>query len=206
MPYKTFDIVFYEGNNCSEDEVGLFDSQDLQVILECQIQNITSNYENKCENDEIRSVKIFPGIKQNIFIKVYNNKDGSYSDDVTRVHLGDIELNEPFCINSFEEQTTDEEKNNKITKTYYKRDGFIGNGIDGKISRIYLLDSKVKYDLHNIIFYEGKACSGAVTGLYKSNEESDEECTEIGGDNCQNYSIVSLKLLPVISKEIFIKI
>jgi len=205
IPYKNFDIIMYEGNSCTQDEVGLFSSHDLPGIIECGY-NVDSNYENRCANDEMRSMKLLPGVAQNLLLKFYNNKDGSYSDDVTRIHLGDINISEAFCINSFEEETTDSERNHQITKTYFRRDGIVGNGIDGKISRVNLRDSQLKYDTHNIIFYNESSCKGSVTGLYKSRNKSDEECSEFGGDKCQNDTIVSLKLLPGVDKEIVIKL
>lgn len=107
-------IMFYEGNNCTQDLLGTFNVQYTRVNLK----------QHKMDNDEARSMclkNVIPGT----VIRVFDSPDGSWNDDVCTItvkkYVGD------YDINTFEKSFEDE----FVKVEFHKK-----NGLDGKVSRI----------------------------------------------------------------------
>lgn len=207
LPFDTFDIVFYEGNDCSQDEKGVFSSRQYgeadSADVGCKFRE-DGSYEGGCADDEIRSMEIFPGIGKQSAIRVLNDPDGRLSDDWARLHIGNTELRKSLCISSFEHQTTSAEKEKDITVQYFRNDSGIGDGLDGKISRLHLGHSTLKYDPHDLVFYDGGSCSGNAVAFFISSESYNINCQE--GDLCPNDSIRSLYIYPSIVENTLIRL
>jgi len=199
----TDDIVFYEGDHCTQDVKGSFNSDDA-VDITCS-SNPLGSVSGKCKNDEIRSVRLYPGIKSNIVIKLYNDPDSSKRDDWTRIHIGDTVLDEPMCINGFEHQTTEREELKNISFSYHQSDNSaMGNGLNGKISHIKIAPESSRFDPDNIIFYEENGCGGGIKGVFRSSNKKEVNCQE--SDLCDNDEIRSVLLYPGIDKNMLIKV
>ncbi len=195
-PYDPDNIVFYEGNYCTQQIKGVFRSSAPKDV------NCTSN--SSCDNDEIRSVQIFPGIDKNTLIKVYNDTTPGAWDDWTRVHVGASSLDAPFCINGFEHQTSDREAAQKISVNHHASDSGIGNGLNGKISRVKIASSSSAHDPDNIIFYEGNNCTQEIKGIFQSSQAEDRNCDT--SQTCAEDEIRSVLLYPGIDLNTLIKV
>jgi hypothetical protein len=192
-PYYTDvkDIIFYEHLDCEGDEKGVFSSKYKDGIVSCV-------EEDKCNNDEFSSLKIYPSIKANTAIKIYDSQYRSVSDDWTRIHIGET-ISEPFCINGFEHNTSDREADKGITVVHHYR-----NGINGKVSALNIFTSTDPNDPLDLVFYENDNCTGDITGVFRSDTEYNTNCKE--SDRCKNDESSSLLVYPSANKtaDIFI--
>ena len=195
-PHDPDNIVFYEGDNCSQEIKGVFRSGSPRD------ENCQSS--SRCDNDEIRSVLLFPGIDRNTLVKVYNDVTPGAWDDWTRIHIGETELTEPFCINGFEHQTSSREAAKNITVNHHYSDSGFGDGLNGKISRVRIASSSSPDDPDNIIFYEGSNCTQEIKGIFQSGNEEDRNCA--AGSACANDEIRSALLYPGIDRNTLIKV
>jgi len=119
------DIVFYEKNSCKGDEGGVFSSQHKAGGVNCL-------YESGCEDNKIRSVKIYPGVLKDTKIKLYSDHAEDESDDWAVIDINNATLSKPVCIESFEKSYKD---HSGIKVSYYPKDGG-ERGLDGKVSYI----------------------------------------------------------------------
>jgi hypothetical protein len=179
------DIVFYEHSNCKGDEKGEFSSRHKDGTVKCD--------GGRCDNDEISSIKIYPGIKKNTVIALYDSSNNPHMDDWTRIHIGETKLAEPFCINGLEHNTSDREAGQDINVIYHKM-----NGLNGKVSQVRIFESKNKYDPYDIIFYKDSGCGGNIVGAYQSAHSSDDNCHKSG--NCKNDEARSVLIYPSAEK------
>ena len=202
----TDSIVFYEGNSCTQNVKGSFDGRE-SYDIDCYTPvdpTIPADISKNCINDEIRSVLIYPSVPANTLIKLYNNADDSLRDDWTRVHIGDHQLQEPFCITGFEHQTSDREKAQNISVSYHYSNSGVGDGLNGKISRIKIAPESSKTDPDDIVFYEGNYCEQEIKGVMRSHDKKEVNCQESG--SCDNDEIRSVLLYPGIDKNMLIKL
>jgi hypothetical protein len=176
------DIVFYEHTNCEGDEKGEFSSKYKNGTVNC-------DGDKRCDSDEISSIKIYPGIKRNTVIALYDSSNKPHMDDWTRIHIGETNLTEPFCIKGLEHNTSDREAGHDINVIYHKM-----NGLNGKVSRVRIFKSENKYDPYDIIFYEDSGCGGNIDGAYRSAQDSDDNCKK--SDNCKNDEAKSVLIYP----------
>jgi hypothetical protein len=95
------DIVFYDKYKCEGNEVGSFNSN-YPVDIDCS-DSIG------CENNDAKSVKIYPYPEndKNISIYVYDLPKGYSSKyDYARIDINDMNLTEPVCITNFDHSKT----------------------------------------------------------------------------------------------------
>ncbi len=211
-----YDIVFYEGNSCDDGEKGSFSSRDFRVT-ECSNAPLEASPEfnlprnNMCDNDEIRSVKIFPGFRSDSRIRVYDNGNGTtrerLSDDWSAINLGTNDILEAKCINTFEVDHTD---NNDTWRSsgmamYNKQgpDTYVDSRLDGKISKVIISDSP----LASVHFYEGGNCQQGIKAVFDAGDGSSsvhEDCMDTGAD-CDNDEIRSILITPGVADGTIVK-
>ena len=203
-----FDIVFYEGNNCAEGEKGSFSSR-RTMVDNCSnpplelgpLTNLGRNF--KCDQDEIRSVMIYPGLRDNTRIRVYDSADDStqirLSDDWTAIHLGDQDLTKAICIPTFEDGNSTVLSDKGITR-YFRQgpDLFYDNRLDGKISKVSISASS----LSSVQFYEGESCSQGLKAIY-TDLPVYKDCTT--SSTCENDEIRSILITPGVADDTIIK-
>ncbi len=182
-------VVFYEGNNCSQQLKGYFHT-DSNTSQQCD------NYSGAgtCEDDEIRSAVIFPGVADDTIIKVYDSSSGTLSKDWFYLNRGHNNLKAPFCVTGFEHSTSTREAEAGMT-TYYRDDNVINSNLNGSISFIKINTMQDS----TLVFYEGDDCTQQVKGLYEAGEANDyfTECDEYSGEGtCQNDDIRSMLIQP----------
>lgn len=203
-----FDIVFFEGNDCTDGEKGSFSSR-IEMVRDCSdsdivpshLFNLGRNYQ--CDNDEIRSVKVYPGIEPNTRIRVYDAAAESrvrFSDDWTAINLGDQEFDEAVCIPTYEQQGSTALENMGITMYFHQGpEVFVDSRLDGKISRVSISDNS----LNTVFFYEGDNCTQGVKASF-SDFPVYEDCTASSA-NCDNDEIRSILISPGVEDETIIK-
>ncbi|BAO44517.1 esterase/lipase family protein [Thiolapillus brandeum] len=195
-PNDPDNIIMYEGSGCTQQIKGVYRSS--------SPRDDNCKTDDHCDNDEIRSVMLFPGIDKNTLIKVYNDTTPGAWDDWARIHVGDSQLDGPLCINSFEHQTRPEEASHDISIAYHRSDSGIGNGLDGKISRVKIAHSSSPYDPDNIVFYEGNSCTQEIKGIFQSSNLEDRDCS--ASSACDNDEIRSVQIFPGIDQNTVIKV
>jgi hypothetical protein len=126
-PSDVKDIVFYEDNECRGDEAGVFSSTH-------KIGGVRCLANDECDDNKISSMMIFPGVKKYTTVELYSNKSDSTSDDWGRIELGNLKLNKPLCIGSFEHDLSSEAKAKGITKEYHRVN--LGEDLDGDVSYV----------------------------------------------------------------------
>jgi len=186
----TVDIVFYEHTYCEGDEKGVFSSTYKDGALKC--------IGGRCDNDEIASVMIYPGIKKNTTIKLYDDPDRRLSDDWTRIHIGE-EMSEAYCINGLEHNTTSTEKSKGIIVNHHPV-----NGLNGKVSSLNIFNSSTANDPVDIVLYEDKSCGGNIVGTFQSQKTYSTNCKE--SDRCVNDEAQSMMIYPHAKKGIEIRL
>ncbi len=125
-PYKDVaDIVFFEGASCQGEESGVFSSQH-------KVGGVNCRREDSCEDNEIASMMLFPGIQKETVISLFSDSSDDGSDDWATIDIGQATLTNPLCIESFEHSYTD---GTGITITYHDSPGG-EDGLDGKVSYI----------------------------------------------------------------------
>jgi hypothetical protein len=126
LPYSDVaDIVFFEGASCQGEESGVFSSH-------YKVGGVNCRTEDSCENNEIASMMLFPGIKKGTLISLFSDSSDDGSDDWATIDIGQATLSKPLCIESFEHSYTDK---TGISLTYHDRAGG-EDGLDGKVSYI----------------------------------------------------------------------
>jgi hypothetical protein len=194
---NTHDIVFFEGNDCTQGIKGEFHS-DEDYASDC-------TQSSNCDNDEIRSMLVYPGVSTNRVIKLYNDPDGGKLDDWARIYIGDgFSTETPYCLGSFENQTTDSMRSRDIHIVYHRSDSGIGDGLDGKVSRVLIADSSSPHDPDNIIFYEGDSCTQEIKAVFRSGRDRDVDCRS--SDSCANDEIRSALIFPGIDRNTLVKL
>jgi|GEM_PF-3598836 len=181
------DVIFYEDNYCQQDVAALLPGNEYTVV-DCTASS-------SCVNDEARSVLVMPGVDTETLIRVYDNPDGSYSDDFMYINRGSRNQRMPFCITGFEHDTSSREANAGFA-TYWRQD----NGLNGKVSRISVSKEHAK----TLVFYEGLNCGQDVRGIFRAadaDEDYNVQCTGLSGNGtCTNDEIVSLLIMPGVRK------
>ena len=185
------DIIFYEGNECEGDEKGAFSSTYKKGTVECTSGDL-------CDNNEIRSLMIYPKIEPNTLIRLYNRSDSSYEDDWVRIHIGNLSLDSPVCIDSFNEKL---DLDNVVMQRYRDEDDI---NVDGHISSIKITSSQHVEDPNNIFFYSDEKCEGELVGLFIGERYDDVNCKKSG--LCANDKIASVKIKSNIEKNTIIKL
>ncbi len=118
------DIVFFEDAGCKGDESGVFSSTYKAGGVNCQTND-------SCENNEISSVMLFPGIKKETLIELYHDSSDDGSDDWAIIDIAKATLTKPLCIDSFERELSDEVRARGVTMQFHE---VSGSGLDGKVS------------------------------------------------------------------------
>lgn len=185
------DIVFYEHTSCDGDEKGDFSSAYKPGDINCKEND-------RCDNDEIASVMLYPGIKPNTVIKLYDSEHFDENDDFIRIHIGeDFELLNPVCLWDLEHSYDSFVKG--VTVDYYGN-----NGLNGKVSAVKIFESTLLHS-HDIVFYENDDCTGDIDGTFESRDSAHgTNCKE--SSNCINDEIQSIKLLSGVPKDTIIKL
>ncbi|MGD1806168.1 hypothetical protein ACP6PL_12110 [Dapis sp. BLCC M126] len=115
------DLVFYEGNNCSQDVIATYDSS-VDVNDNCKDTS-------RCDNDEARSLLI-KGPVEYTTVDVYDSPDGGRDDDFSIIRIRSVSGGDSVCIGTFEKDYDDGD-----VQVIYEKD----NGLDGKISHITVI-------------------------------------------------------------------
>lgn len=130
------DLVFFEGNGCSQDIVFQYDSR--------RSANDNCKRRGKCKgnNDEARSLRIGKGVAAGTLIVVYDSPKGpGGNDDFTQISIANPDFIPPegYCLKTFE-------------TTFDSRGGYPGinvdyirkNGLDGKISHVLVIPDRAR--------------------------------------------------------------
>lgn len=117
-------VMLYSGNN-----------QDNQMCI------LTADYKraynlqdySPCSNDDARSMKLC-NMKKGTYVTVYDSPSGSHDDDWTSMQvLSDFA--DCVYISTFETSKT---WNSKVKSVFHKDTGWFANGLNGKVSRVYV--------------------------------------------------------------------
>lgn len=124
------DLIFYEGNGCSQDIVFAYDSR------RSANDNCKKSGPCKGDNDEARSLRILKSVKKGATIIVYDSPNADETDDWTKITIYDNRFIPPegYCLRSFEQNFLNPSENSGIRVEYVNK-----NGLDGKISRVRIL-------------------------------------------------------------------
>ncbi|NEO39655.1 MAG: hypothetical protein F6J90_26315 [Moorea sp. SIOASIH] len=118
------DLIFYEGNSCTQDIVFSYDST-VSIDENCQ----SSGSECYGDNDEARSLKILGFVNSETRVEVYDHPEADSTDDFAVIDITDPNFNE-FCVETFEKSIDD---NGVEVYVAYK------NGLDGKVSNVKVI-------------------------------------------------------------------
>lgn len=187
-------IVLYEGDNCTQDVVGYFDTSG-ETHQQCDVYSGTGT----CENDEIRSALVFPGVADNTIMKVYDSPTGSLSKDWFYLNRGSKDLTVPFCVNGLEHSTSDREAAAGFT-SFYRDDNVFNSNLNGSVSYVKISQSQDA----TLVFYEGDNCTQQVQGLFEAGGPDNDHhvrCDNYTGEGtCENDDIRSLLIQPGVLK------
>ncbi|WP_082333921.1 PI-PLC domain-containing protein [Pseudomonas syringae] len=142
-----------------------------------------------CENDELRSMEL-EGVRAGTRIELYDNPNGDRQDDFTIIDVKQsVPMGKRVRIDSFE-GTTD--------TFYYRKLASRNNGLDGKVSRIRVLNKPDDNDISDasIVFYEGNGATQNIVCTVPFNV--DRQFKMGSGNNnygCDNDEIRSAKIL-----------
>ncbi len=117
------DLVFYEGNSCKQGiKAALHNHRPGKHSINCKKSKA-------CDNDEIRSMRIYSFVRPHTDVIVYDHPEAETKDDWTKVSIGkpDFHGAPSRCIKSFEKSHSSD----GISVKFHKH-----NGLDGKISHI----------------------------------------------------------------------
>ena len=120
------DIVFFKDAGCKGDESAVFSST-------YKVGGVNCRTNDSCENNEISSLMLFPSIKKESLIELYNDASDDASDDWAVIDIANATLTKPLCISSFETELSDEVRARGITMQFHE---VSGSGLDGKVSFI----------------------------------------------------------------------
>ncbi|HLO86438.1 MAG TPA: hypothetical protein VK203_15770 [Nostocaceae cyanobacterium] len=116
------DLVFYEGNGCTQDIVFTYNSE-VAANDNCQ----TSGTACYGDNDEARSLLITGFAKPATRIKVYDSPSADTTDDYAVIDILPDLPPEGSCVSTFEQSTI----RPGFRMSYVRKDG-----LDGKISHV----------------------------------------------------------------------
>lgn len=121
-PETEGDLVFYEGNRCSQDIVFTYDSE-ASADDNCQKKG------NPChgDNDEARSLLILGIAKPGTRIRVYDSPGADLTDDYAIIDILSNLPAEGVCVSTFEQS---------VAGSGYRMSYVRKNGLDGKISHV----------------------------------------------------------------------
>lgn len=195
----TKDIVFYEKNSCSGGEKGIFSSTYKPKSL------VNCHDDDHCDDDEIRSVMIYPGIAKNTLIWLYDDKNGQESDDWAVINVGNANFSEPICINDLEKPLSSTIKNSGISKYFHEGPAITHDyRLNGKVSAIKITDG---YDTNGkILFYEAKECKQDVRSIKHDVDEFSGKCDNNINKDCINDEIRSVLIFPDVIDNTIIKL
>ena len=122
------DLIFYEGNGCTQDVVFTYNSR-IASDDNCKQRG------TRCrgDNDEARSLRIGKTASANTRITVFDSPSGSQDDDYTVIEVVNPNFMEDqgYCLRSFEQNFDTPNANQGIFVDYFRH-----NGLDGKVSRV----------------------------------------------------------------------
>lgn len=124
------DLIFYEGNRCSQDIVFTYNS------YIAANDNCKKSGSCKGDNDEARSPRITKSVNPNARIVVYDSPSGDTTDDYTVIDVVNRQFMQPegYCLRTFENTFSNPNLNSGIQVDYISK-----NGLDGKISRVQVI-------------------------------------------------------------------
>jgi hypothetical protein len=182
-------LYFYEDNRANRAE-------DTSCVVPVNQSGGTSGvqYDMKlasrgCENDELKSMEL-EGVRAGTRIELYDNPNGDRQDDFTIIDVKQsVPMGKRVRIDSFE-GTTD--------TFYYRKLASRNNGLDGKVSRIRVLNKPDDNDISDasIVFYEGNGATQNIVCTVPFNV--DRQFKMGNGNNsfgCDNDEIRSAKIL-----------
>ena len=121
-PFEVGDLVFYEGNNCTQDIVFTYNSE-VPANDNCQTPG-TACYG---DNDEARSLLITGFAKPGTRVKVYDSPTADTTDDYAVIDILPDVPPEGACVGTFEQSVI----RPGFRISYIRKDG-----LDGKISHV----------------------------------------------------------------------
>ncbi|QRK12133.1 hypothetical protein JQX13_20090 [Archangium violaceum] len=110
-------VTFWEGNGCSQDQVGWYIYNNTPMIM-------PNSGGSGWVNDEARSMMLFR-MPANTIVRVYNSGSGSHSEDWAEIVVK--EYADQLCIHSFEDAVD----NAAYSLRYCRYNG----DLDGKVSQ-----------------------------------------------------------------------
>lgn len=121
------DLIFFEGNGCSQDIVFTYNSH-VDASDNCQKRGAC-----KGDNDEARSVQIAKSVKAGSRFVVFDDPSGKQDDDHTVVSIVDKDFLQPegYCLRTFENSFDNPDSNSGIKVEHVRK-----NGLDGKVSHV----------------------------------------------------------------------
>lgn len=121
------DLVFYEGDGCSQDIVFTYNSR---VDAD---DNCKSGGACKGDNDEARSLRIGKTVRVGTRIILFDSPGGDTDDDFVTIDVLDPDFLRPegYCLVSFEQTFSNPDINSGIQTDYFRK-----NGLNGKVSRV----------------------------------------------------------------------
>jgi hypothetical protein len=122
------DLIFYEGNGCSQDIVFTYNSY-VQAKDNCKKHGAC-----KGDNDEARSLRILKSAKRGTQIRLFDDPNGKTDDDYAIINILNPRRFEENgrCVRTFEEELDNAREG--ITLDYIRK-----NGLDGKVSRVQVI-------------------------------------------------------------------
>jgi len=109
------DIIFYSDLDCKGDVVGKFNSY-YSIDIDC-------SKSDECQNNKASSILLFPNVKQNTIIRVYDHPNKkTKTKNYTTIYRGDNIWEEPVCITGFQHSTSAKEEQYGIKTIYNKKD------------------------------------------------------------------------------------
>lgn len=124
------DLIFYEGNGCSQDIVFTYNSY-FSADDNCKDRGPC-----KGDNDEARSLRIAKTVKSRARIIVFDSPKGRYDDDYTVIDILNTNFIPPegYCLRTFHSNFDNPDRNSGIRVEYFQK-----NGLDGKVSRVRVM-------------------------------------------------------------------
>ncbi|RCJ19695.1 hypothetical protein A6770_06030 [Nostoc minutum NIES-26] len=123
-PKLAGDLVFFEGNDCTQNIVFSYDSS------KPANDNCQQGGECNGDNDEARSLKILGLAQSGTLIGVFDDPNGGTQDDFSYILTQGAPLGPDVCVGTFEKSTTTPRY--LITHQH-------NNGLDGKISHVTII-------------------------------------------------------------------
>ena len=131
------DIRLYYGSSCR----GGYDTLDSNKDYHINCKKST-----ECENDKIRSLLFYPRVRKNIAIRLYDDPGGRIeiplrgTEDYTTIYRNRQKINEPFCVDGLEHDTSRREGKQGFYVNHHEATGLCSSGLNGHVSHIRLVD------------------------------------------------------------------